>query len=132
MTNELKMVLAAGMLATGLVACSNDADIASRNISQAADNFGINRRVVFYNGITGDYPTPADTPTMHYVLSKTSSDMNYNLTIERTADVSDVVSGDNNTRIARSLEKGAPWLIANRGLNPASCTDPGDRERLPR
>lgn len=55
MTNELKMVLAAGMLATGLVACSNDADIASRNISQAADNFGINRRVVFYNGITGDY-----------------------------------------------------------------------------
>ncbi len=33
----------------------NDADIASRNLSQAADMFEINRRIVFYNGITGDY-----------------------------------------------------------------------------
>ena len=38
----------------GLSACS-DADVASSNISKAADNFEINRRVVFYNGITGDY-----------------------------------------------------------------------------
>lgn len=35
-------------------ACS-DADVASRNLSQAADNFEISRRIVFYNGITGDY-----------------------------------------------------------------------------
>ena len=41
-------------LALGLAACS-DADIASRNLSSAADNFEINRRIVFYNGITGDY-----------------------------------------------------------------------------
>lgn len=38
-----------------LAACSNDADVVSRNISQAADNFEVNRRVIFYNGITGDY-----------------------------------------------------------------------------
>jgi len=37
-----------------LAACS-DADVASRNLSQAADQFEIARRVVFYNGITGDY-----------------------------------------------------------------------------
>lgn len=37
-----------------LFACS-DADIASSNLSKAADQFEINRRVVFYNGITGDY-----------------------------------------------------------------------------
>lgn len=37
-----------------LTAC-NDADVASRNLSKAADNFEINRRVVFYNGITADY-----------------------------------------------------------------------------
>lgn len=43
----------AGALA--LAGCANDADIASRNLSQAADNFGINRRIVFYNGITGEY-----------------------------------------------------------------------------
>lgn len=36
----------------GLAGCSDDADIASRNISKAADNFEIVRRVVFYNGIT--------------------------------------------------------------------------------
>lgn len=39
----------------GLAACSNDADVASRNLSRAADNFEVQRRIVFYNGITGDY-----------------------------------------------------------------------------
>src|SRR4051794_29149279 len=33
----------------------NDADVASQNLSKAADNFQINRRVVFHNGITGEY-----------------------------------------------------------------------------
>lgn len=37
-----------------LAACS-DADVASRNLSKAADQFEITRRVVFYNGITGNY-----------------------------------------------------------------------------
>jgi hypothetical protein len=37
-----------------LSSCS-DADIASENLSKAADNFEINRRVVFYNGITDTY-----------------------------------------------------------------------------
>lgn len=34
--------------------CS-DADVASRNLSKAADQFEIERRIVFYNGITGEY-----------------------------------------------------------------------------
>lgn len=38
-----------------LSACDSDANIASRNISKAADMFEINRRVVFYNGITDNY-----------------------------------------------------------------------------
>ena len=38
-----------------LGACSRDADVASRNLSVAADNFKVLRRVVFYNGITGQY-----------------------------------------------------------------------------
>ena len=38
-----------------LGACKRDADIASRNLSIAADMFEIDRRVVFYNGITGGY-----------------------------------------------------------------------------
>lgn len=39
----------------GLTGCSSDAQMASHNISQAADMFEIDRRIVFYNGITGDY-----------------------------------------------------------------------------
>ena len=35
--------------------CDPDADIASANLSKAADMFEIQRRVVFYNGITGEY-----------------------------------------------------------------------------
>lgn len=35
--------------------CSSDADVASHNLSKAADQFEIERRIVFYNGITGEY-----------------------------------------------------------------------------
>lgn len=38
-----------------LGACVPEADIASENTSKAADQFQIMRRIVFYNGITGDY-----------------------------------------------------------------------------
>lgn len=38
-----------------LVGCSSDADIASSNLSRAADSFEIMRRIVFYNGITAEY-----------------------------------------------------------------------------
>ena len=38
-----------------LGACERDADVASRNLSIAADMFEIERRIIFYNGITGEY-----------------------------------------------------------------------------
>lgn len=41
------------VLVFGVVGCSK-ADVASQNLSTAADNFEINRRVHFYNGITGE------------------------------------------------------------------------------
>lgn len=52
-----KIILAISLVASALVltGCSRDADIASRNLSVAADQFQIDRRVVFYNGITGEY-----------------------------------------------------------------------------
>ncbi|SHK06495.1 hypothetical protein SAMN05443637_102230 [Pseudonocardia thermophila] len=50
------LVLAAVATSAGvLTACSTDADVASRNLSAAADQFEINRRVVFFNGITDKY-----------------------------------------------------------------------------
>lgn len=45
-------LLLVGVLALGLSACQDDANIASQNISKAADNFEVMRKVVFYNGIT--------------------------------------------------------------------------------
>lgn len=39
----------------GLSSCTSDADIASQNLSKAADMFEVKRRIVFYNGITGEY-----------------------------------------------------------------------------
>ena len=47
--------IALAATAIGLACCSNEATVASQNLSQAADNFGINRRIVFYNGITDKY-----------------------------------------------------------------------------
>lgn len=45
-------LLGAVLLLTG---CVSDADVASHNISKSADMFEIERRVVFYNGINGEY-----------------------------------------------------------------------------
>ena len=39
----------------GLAGCSNDADVASQNISKDSDSFKVNRRIVFFNGITDKY-----------------------------------------------------------------------------
>ena len=39
----------------GIQGCSTDAEIASHNLSKSAEMFEVNRRVVFYNGITGEY-----------------------------------------------------------------------------
>lgn len=43
------------VLTIGAIAGCSDADVASQNLSKAADQFEITRRIVFYNGITGEY-----------------------------------------------------------------------------
>lgn len=55
MKNKILGLLVLLFVSTGLVGCQGDAQIASHNLSKAADMFEINRRVVFYNGITGEY-----------------------------------------------------------------------------
>jgi hypothetical protein len=52
MKKTIAAALMVGAIATG---CSTDADVASRNLSQAADNFEVPRRIVFFNGITDKY-----------------------------------------------------------------------------
>ncbi len=54
MKNLLKYLAIAAALLT-LTACSEHSDVVSENISTAAHNFEVNRRAIFYNGITGDY-----------------------------------------------------------------------------
>lgn len=49
-----RMVAAMVALVAVLAGCSSKADVASHNLSTAADNFQVDRRIVFYNGITGD------------------------------------------------------------------------------
>jgi hypothetical protein len=51
----MKHIITTIVAAAVLAGCSADADVASRNLSKAADMFEINRRIVFYNGITGEY-----------------------------------------------------------------------------
>lgn len=45
-------IIAALLLIAG---CQQESEVAAYNVSQAAHNFEVNRRVVFYNGITGEY-----------------------------------------------------------------------------
>lgn len=52
----MKKLILMGLIAAGLLtACENDATIVSKNLSTEADNFSVNRRTVFYNGISGEY-----------------------------------------------------------------------------
>ena len=45
-------LMTSGYLVSG---CHSAADVASSNLSKAADSFEVTRRIVFYNGITGEY-----------------------------------------------------------------------------
>lgn len=54
MKKLIAALIAALALGTTLTACS-DAEVASENISTDADNFKIERRIVFFNGITDTY-----------------------------------------------------------------------------
>lgn len=51
MKKVIAMVLGTALLA----GCSSDADIASYNLSKAAESFEVNRRIIFFNGITDSY-----------------------------------------------------------------------------
>lgn len=49
-------LVAGALLLVGGVACTDSkADIASENLSKAAEQFEISRRIVFFNGITDKY-----------------------------------------------------------------------------
>lgn len=52
-TTTIVAAAAAGMLA--LTGCTAEADTASDNLSKAADQFEVLRRIVFFNGITDTY-----------------------------------------------------------------------------
>ena len=55
MKSKILLAVFAVPMLIGLSACSNDASVASSNLSEDANNFKINRRTVFYNGINGEY-----------------------------------------------------------------------------
>lgn len=48
--------LIVGIIAiVSLVGCTPEADVVSQNLSKSADSFEVQRRVVFFNGITDKY-----------------------------------------------------------------------------
>lgn len=56
--NKIKKIVAIGIAGVAILtmtACSDDAKVASDNLSKAADNFEVQRRIVFFNGITDTY-----------------------------------------------------------------------------
>lgn len=54
--NAALAVAGVALMIGGLTACNDDdATVASENVSKAADNFEVYRRIVFFNGITDTY-----------------------------------------------------------------------------
>ena len=52
---KIMIAAIAGLSIMSLSGCQDDATVASYNISKSANNFEIDRRIVFYNGINGEY-----------------------------------------------------------------------------
>jgi hypothetical protein len=50
-----KILVIAAIAATILAGCSTEADTVSDNLSKSADSFDVQRKVVFFNGITDNY-----------------------------------------------------------------------------
>lgn len=56
MKNKILIGMIISLMALTLFSgCSDDAQVASYNNAKASDNFEINRRIVFFNGITDKY-----------------------------------------------------------------------------
>lgn len=53
--NKTIAATAAALSVLALSSCSSDADVVSENLSKAADQFEIARRIVFINNVTGKY-----------------------------------------------------------------------------
>lgn len=49
------MTAAVGLISLLTAGCGTDAQIASHNLAKAAEQFELNRRIVFFNGITDTY-----------------------------------------------------------------------------
>lgn len=70
-----KKIIVGVIVAVSLGGCARDADVASRNLSQAADNFQIERRIVFYNGITDTYVLSIEGKCAFNVVSENKVDV---------------------------------------------------------
>lgn len=56
LSRKIAAITLVAVAALGLSGCNeDDATMVSQNMSKAADNFEVQRRVVFYNGITDTY-----------------------------------------------------------------------------
>jgi len=57
MYNMKKKLLATilGVTAFVMVGCTNEADVVNENLSKSGDSFEVQRRIVFFNGITDKY-----------------------------------------------------------------------------
>jgi hypothetical protein len=54
MMSKLKKIIILTSVIVAITSCS-DAQVASSNLSKAAEMFELERRIVFYNGINGEY-----------------------------------------------------------------------------
>lgn len=52
---KIALALASVAAATALTACDTDANVVSSNLATAGDQFELNRRIIFLNGITDKY-----------------------------------------------------------------------------
>lgn len=55
MKKKIAMILVSIISVIALIGCESEADTVSHNLSKSADSFEVQRRVVFFNGITDKY-----------------------------------------------------------------------------
>lgn len=102
---------AVGMLAVGLAGCESDADTASRNLSTAAEQFEIVRRITVTSGFPGEGGTKDVALQIEGRCSLETADSFLEGAVEVTCKIGPneymkhfVIKGDNDNMVVQQIE----------------------------
>lgn len=105
----MKKILLASLLVLLVLTGCTDADMVSHNLSQDAEQFKIERRIIFYNGITDEY--------MFEMVGRCSIEVDE---VERQLEVTCKIGEDAFQKHFLGLSDNTTYIVEHLGTSPAN------------